>query len=314
MDKADVKIDFSPRQGADRKISKAWIPFAQNLTQVLSCLEEDQMLILLAKQGNRFIQFSCHGARGMRAEVTSNHFLEKGDRLNRREMAWLCTHGWNTPTGTPKQATPDRDPDGSPNYYIDFPASAPASDIASVATEALIHGLAFPYPGALSYESFDAMGGVLEFRELGLKPTPRQKGSVMEQVLSVFRLVTKLDDLTPDDDGDISVRYGAALVCATQLDNRVRLFSVLLVEVEETPILLRKLNQINDGVHRIRVFWRDEVVYAVLDLPGDPFVPAHLVAAMNEFSEVADGLSIVLRAEFAGKAIIESADQITCLQ
>lgn len=64
------------------------------------------------------------------------------------------------------------------------------------------------YPGALSYESFDTTGRVLEFREIGLKPTPH-KGSVMEQVLSVFRQVTKLDDLTLDDDGDVSVRYGS---------------------------------------------------------------------------------------------------------
>ena len=314
MDRAAVKTDSPSRHGADRKISKAWIPFAQNLTQVLSRLEEDQMLILSAKQGNRFVQFSCQGTWGMRAEVTSNHFLRKGDRLNRREIAWLRSHGWNAPTDTPKQATPDRDPDGSPNYYIDFSASRLASEIANVAIETLIHGLAFSHPGALSYESFDTTGRVLEFREIGLKPTPRQKGSVMEQVLSVFRQVTKLDDLTLDDDGDVSVRYGSVLVCATQLDNRVRLFSVLVADIEETPTLLRKLNQINDGDHRTRVFWRDDVVYAILDLPGDPFVPAHLVAAMHEFSEVADGLAIVLGAEFSGKAIIESANQISCLQ
>lgn len=314
MGKASSDRGISQHQGADRRVSKNWMPFAHNLAQILSRLEEDQFLILLSKHGNRYLQFSCQGAWGMRAEVSSNHFLKGGDRLTRREMAWLRTHGWNAPTGTPKQATPDRDPDGSPNYHIDFPASVSASEIVSVAINTLIQGLALPYPGALYYESFDLTGGVLEFQELGLKPTPRQDEPLMERVLTVFRSVTGIEDLTFDDDGDLCVRYGAILVSAFQVDNRVRLFSALVTEVAETPALLRKLNQINGGGHRIRIFWHDHVVYAALDIPADPFVPAHLVTALNEFSEVAEGLAIVLRAEFSGKTVIEPSGPISYLQ
>lgn len=314
MGKADTEGDLSQRKRAVRRVSKDWTPFALQLAQVLSRLEEDQFLILTAKHGNRYLQFSCQGAWGMRAEVTSNHFLKGEDRLARREMAWLRAHGWNAPTGTPKQATPDRDPDGSPNYYIDFPTSVPASGIASVAIDTLIHGLALPYPGALSYQSFDSAGVALEFQALGLKPAPRQSKPLMEQVLTVFRSVTGIEDLRFDDDGDLGVRYGTVLVSAVQLDNRVRLFSALVTEVPEAPALLRKLNQINDGVHRIRIFWHDEVVYATLDIPADPFVPAHLVTAISEFSEVAEGLAIVLRAEFSGKAVIEPSCPVACLQ
>lgn len=314
MSKVNTERDRPRYLHAVRRESKDWTPFAHQLAQVLSRLEEDQFLILSAKSGNRYLQFSCQGSWGMRAEVTSNHFLKDGDRLTPREMAWLGAHGWNAPTGTPKQSTPDRDPDGSPNFYIDFPTSVPASDIVSVAIDTLIHGLALPSPGALSYESFDSAGETLEFQELGLKPASRQNKPLLEKVLTVFRSVTGIDDLTFDDDGDLGVRYGAILVSAVQLDNRVRLFSALVTEVPEAPALLRKLNQINDGVHRIRIFWHDEVVYATLDIPADPFVPAHLVTAISEFSEVAEGLAIVLRAEFSGKAVIEPSCPVACLQ
>ncbi len=314
MDNDNAKHDCSLVRHADSLVSKDWLPFAQQLAQVLSRLEEDQFLILSAKQGNRYLQFSCQGSWGMRAEVTSNHFLKNDDRLTRRELAWLRAHGWNVPTGTPKLSTPEKDPDGSPNYFIDYPSSVPVSEIVNVAIETLIHGLALPYPGALSYESFDSAGQVLEFQELGLKLFTRQEKPVMEQVLTVFQSVTGIEDLTFDDDGDLAVRYGTIMVCVVQLDNRVRLFSSLVTEVAESPVLLRKLNKINDGIHRIRVFWHDSVVYAVLDFPADPFVPAHLAGAMNEFSEVAEGLAIVLRAEFSGKAVIEPSGQIPCLQ
>ena len=314
MGKANTDRDISQRQGANRRVSKDWMPFAHNLAQVLSLLEEDQFLILLPKHGNRCLQFSCQGAWGMRAEVTSNHFLKGGDRLTRREMVWLRTHGWNVPTGTPKQATPDRDPDGSPNYYIDFPTSVSASDIVSLTIDTLIHGLALPYPGALNYQSFDSTGRILEFQELGLKPAPRQDEPLMEQVLSIFRLATGVEDLMFDDEGELCVCYGSILVSAFQIDNRVRLFSALVTEVAETPSLFHKLNQINDGNHRIRLFWNEDAVFAALDLPADPFVPAHLVSAINEFSELAEGLAIVLRAEFLGNTVIEPSSPVSCLQ
>lgn len=314
MGKVNAERELSRRQCVDPRVSRDWTPFARNLTQVLSRLEEDQFLILSSKHGNRYLQFSCQGAWGMRAEVTSNQFLKGDDRLTRREMAWLRTHGWNTPTGTPRQATPDRDPDGSPNYFIDFPTSASASDIVSVSIDTLIHGLALPHPGELSYESFDSTGGALEFQELGLKLAQSQEVPLMERVLSVFRSVTGIEDLACDEDGDPCVRYGTILVRAMQLNNQIRLYSALMTEVEQTPALLRKLNQINGGVHRIRFFWNEEVVYAALDVPADPFFTAHLVAAMSEFSEVADGLAIVLRAEFSGKALIEPSGPVTCLQ
>ncbi len=314
MGNTNTKSDLPQRQRLERRISKNWAPFAHNLSQVLARLEEDQFLILSSKHGNRFLQFSCQGAWGMRAEVASNHFLKGNDRLSRREMAWLRTHGWNSPTGTGGQATPEYDPDGSPNYYIDFPVTVPASDIAKLVIDTLAQGLAVPHPGTLTYESFDSERGQLAFEDLGLKPSACRDIPLMDRVLSVFREVTGIEDLAFDKDGDLAVRYGAISICITQLNNRIRLFSGLVIGVEETPALLRKLNQVNHGAHSIRFIWHEDVVYAMLDVPGDPFVPAHLVTAMNQFSEVAEGLAIVLRAELSGHAVIEASGAGTCLQ
>ena len=314
MRKAATEPDDSQRQHAARRISRDWDPFSRNLDQVLSRLKEDQFLILTAKHGNRFLQFSCQGHWGMRAEVASNHYLEGDDRLTRKEMSWLRAHGWNAPTGKPTQATPERDPDGSPNYHIDFPTSVPVADIASLAVDTLIHGLALPYPGALSYQSFGNTEGPLAFDELGLKPWMRPASSVMDQVLSVFREVTGVVDLDFDKDGDVTVRYGAIVMSAIQINNQIRLISALTTDTPESPALLRKLNQINDGVHRIRLFLHEDVVLATLDVPAEPFVPDHLVAAMAEFSEVAEGLAIVMRADMAHKAVIEPSGAAVFLQ
>lgn len=54
MGKANTDRDISQHQDADRRVSKDWMPFAHNLAQILSRLEEGQSLILLSKYGNRY--------------------------------------------------------------------------------------------------------------------------------------------------------------------------------------------------------------------------------------------------------------------
>jgi hypothetical protein len=310
------KNDHPRHPDTDRRVSRDWVQFAHNLTQVLPRLEEDQFLVVSAKHGNRYLQFAGQGAWGLRVEAASNRFLKGDDRLTRQQMAWLRARGWNAPTGTPKQSTPERDPDGSPNYFIDFPAAAPLAELVTLVIDTMVCGYAFPYPGELTYESFDSSGRKLEFKELGLKHVSHQDNSplpLMDSLLSVFRLVTGIDDLVFDDDGELTVRYGAIWISTVLLNDKVRLYSALLDDVSESPSLLKKLNHINDGAHRLRCFIRDETVWATLDVPAAPFIQDHLAAAMHEFSELAEGLAIALRAQFSNKTVIEPPDPIVCL-
>lgn len=299
---------------SEKAVSRDWIPFTENLTIVLSRLAEDQFLIILAKIGNRFIQFACQGAWGMRVEVSSNHFLEGDDELTHHQTDWLVSHGWNPPTGRPHEAIPERDPDGSPNYYIDFPTSANVADIAQIAVDAMVNALDLPYPSAMAYEARDTNGDALAFPELGLKFSVGGNSSLMDQVLATFRTVTGIDDLELDEDGDVIVTYGSIQICAVQLDNKVRVYSALITEVSESAALLWKLNRINDGKHRLRCFLHEETVFAAFDVSAAPFVAEHLAAGISEFSEVAEGLAIALRAEFAGNAIDDSSGAQLYLQ
>jgi hypothetical protein len=93
-------------------IPQAWASFSKKLSAVLSKLEMDQYLIISAKDSNRFVQFASEGEAGTRVEVTSNYFLKGRDRLNRRQILWLRTNGWNAPTGDVNEATPEKDPKG----------------------------------------------------------------------------------------------------------------------------------------------------------------------------------------------------------
>ena len=151
-------------------LSAAWPPFSQKLAAVLEKLEEDQFLILSVKRTNRFVQFAAQGAHGMRMETTSNNYLAQPDRLNKRQIATLVDAGWHDPTGTSTDSTPERDPDGSPNFFVDFPgASVSFEAVAKLAVSTLAEILRVPYPGFLQYTAFGENMRAVVLPELGLK-------------------------------------------------------------------------------------------------------------------------------------------------
>jgi hypothetical protein len=280
-------------------MSPAWDAFSKKLAFVLSKLEKDQYLIISAEGSNRFVQFACQGEQGMRVEVTSNHFLKGKDRLNRRQASWLRANGWNAPTGNPKKATPEKDPNGSPNHFVDLPVSIASDDIARLAVEALVNGLEIQSPASLTYKAFNAKGKAIRIEELDSVPAIQNGSCLMEQLLDVFRRVTGLADLEFDEDGDVSIHRGDVPVWATQVENRVRMVSVLIRDVAETPALLRRVNELNKGSHGFRCSLNKGTIYASFDILANPFIPEHFELGIEEFSGTAVRLASLLRDEFS---------------
>jgi hypothetical protein len=295
------------RRDSAKSISLGWTSFSKKLVFVLAKLEKDQYLIICAQSCNRYVQFACQGDEGWRVEVTSNHFLKGKDRLNRRQTSWLRTNGWNAPTGDLKKATPEKDPSGSPNFFIDLPPSVGAGDIANLAVEALARGLEIPNPASLAYEAFVRDGRSLQFEELGLRPANLQGTSLMEKVLVVFRDVTVIADLELDKDGDVSIYHGELLLCATPLENKVRLCSALITDVLGTPALLHRLNELNLGLHGSRCVFQNGRIFVSFDILADPFVSEHLATGLKEFTGTAETLASLLRDEFSTQDPVETA-------
>ena len=200
--------------------SKDWPEFMNRLSGVLSQLDEDQYLVLNVKKTNRYVQFAGQGSYGLRAETASNHYLAEEERLDRKQVAALKAIGWQPPTGKPKQATPRKDPDGSPNFFAEFEAPVQGDSVATMAIETFVSILGVSHPGMLEYEAFDSAGSILEFRQLGLKVVGRKpqaetkESDVSQLLLKTISDVTGFTDLELDGDGDIGVRYGSMIAYA----------------------------------------------------------------------------------------------------
>lgn len=277
---------------AARKTSAAWAPFRQALERVLANLGEDRVLILRAKRSGRCIQFAGQGAHGMRAEVIGNAFLSDTDRLGPAQLARLDAHGWRAPTGTPEEATPELDPDGSPNPYLQLPAPVDAAALADTAVHTIVEVLEVTHPWWLEYHAFDAEAGPFEVPELGLKPSARAKDAsgriartpTSEDILlAVLREVTGLDTLGYDEDRDVGLRFGDQPVLVRLVDDppRIRMHSVVLDDVEPDTELLARLNELNMQPGGTRWFTDGRRVMGVIEIPAVPVVPMHVAQALH---------------------------------
>lgn len=312
----------SRRVTGTRKLSRDWQPFAVQLAAVLGELQEDQFLIISVKQEKRYVQFAGQGSFGLRIETTSNAYLDEPERLDRKQISALRKAGWDAPTGKPGHSTPELDPDGSPNYFADFPAPVAYESVAQLAVNTLAEILRVPHPGFLEYEAFDETGKVFDLAALGLKAAQRkEQGNSPEdhsgsaaRLLETLRKSSGIGDLDFDSDGDIALRYGSAVVYARVIGEPplVHLFSFLLREVEEQPEIYVRLNELNGQSLQTRFYFREGSVYGMTELSAAPYIEAQVARSFERFCQVADTMGSLLQNEFGGRtAFVEWAQSAT---
>lgn len=292
------------------KISVAWAPFTYQLAAILETLEEDQFLILSVKHSDRFIQFAAQGSFGIRIETASNSYLDGSEQFNEEQIGSLIAAGWDSPSGTPTESTSEGDPDGSPNFFADFPAPVSFESVATLAVRTLSELLLVPHPGSLQYKAFDDDNQAIALPELGLKLEIRTEDEVEEDasklLLDTLRECTDISDLNYDEDGDIGILSGSALTFIRLVNEaqHIRFFSLVLLDIEEDAEIYRHLNDINADENLIRFYYKDETIFGVLDIFAAPYVSEHAAQAFEYFSTTVDRIGEQLQEVFGGQTAV----------
>jgi len=288
--------------------SVAWPSFEQKLATALGCLEEDQFLILSVKRSYKFVQFAAQGSFGMRVETTSNSYLPMTDQLDEQQITTLIDIGWIEPTGKPSESTPENDPDGSPNFVMEFSVPVSFKAVANLAISTLTEILCVPHPGFLQYEAFDTDANDIVLPGLGLKQAERMAqdgndGSVASQLLALLRGLTHIDDLDFNEYGCIDFCAGKLPVFVNIADNQsyIRVGSPIRSGLSADSNVLVLLNDINAGIPIVHFFLRDETVYGVVDIPAFPFLAEHILHAIGQIHNAAEGISKRLQEQFGGQ-------------
>jgi len=283
--------------------SVAWPGFVNELSAALATLREDDFLILEIKNSGRFVQFCCGGKHGWRAETCSNAFLQGADRLGDDEIAGLLKLGWLEPTGSPQDSTPENDPDGSPNFYID--AAIDLDDLAELAVETLSGTLAVPYPAMLRYRAGDSSGyekriAVLRLQEAtDAQPEEGKLLQFVQETLASVPGVTRADV----DEGGLQITLDGLTVTVSAFEQHrlLRLRSLLLTEGKPSVELLLTMNHYNRDCPVLRVALDDDGVHALTELPTVSLSVACLLERFQEFCVFAGLTGRDLQEEFGGK-------------
>ena len=127
-----------------------------------------------------------------------------------------------------------------------------------------------------------------------------------------LREITKMEQLEPDDDGDIPVDFGSARTYVSPREIQVapdrevlavEIFSVLVSDIENSPKLLSTLNRINceTPFAKLKYHANDRHVVLHHDAFAHSLNPASLAAHLGMVARLADVLDTELQREFGGE-------------
>jgi hypothetical protein len=287
-----------------------WHDFAGALRNTMEHMPEDQYLILQCKGSKRFVQIATQH-RNIRVEASSNHFLSGRDALSAKDIKALRRLGWLAPTGTPEQATPERDPNGSCNYFLEQQWPVDFAQLATLLVKTLSVVMGVPHDGYIAYSAFGVNGeGDVSYPDLGIKrevtdPNLRMD-ELAERLLSVLQEASGCATLSFDEDGDVALDM-AGQRCFVSLVGRppvVRFLMPLLAGISSSKKLLEQLNQLNLSDPSVCHVWSSDAVFAVQDIPAWPLQAQHVAASLDLFSETTTKSAMWLQSEFGIRASV----------
>jgi hypothetical protein len=296
--------------------SKAWPPFAKQLGTCLAELELDQYLVIsLRRHPGYYVQFAQQGPSGLRAETVSNRYLDAGEQLDEAAEGRLRELGWSAPTS---DEGPERDPDGSPNHFRDWPLPVPYPEAAQLAVDTLADVFDAPHPGYLQYNAFAHGGAPILLPNLGI---PRQQtnqpaagdqtgttdprsppAELRERVDGALKSFLKQDHIRRDQQDDVPIRYGRAMVYVRVLKDSPTLavFAALVWDIECSTSVLEAVNDINASIRFARAWWTGNGITLAIEVRAVPFEAEHLTYACQTVGQLADYHAGKLQERFGG--------------
>ncbi|MBO0846491.1 MAG: hypothetical protein J2P22_13860 [Nocardioides sp.] len=289
----------------DETTDAAWSRFRQALADRLAGLDVGDAVVVRVEGDDSddactpYVQASSDDGQNAVAEVSSNHFLHRRHHLDKAARRQLRELGWVRPSSR-------RD---TLNYSWEFDLTR-ADEVAVMMVRALREVFGVVHPAFLVAPF---LGPGVETSERNADTSPPEPLAVEpEDKTDLDRLVDAA--LTPffghvpsrDDDGDIPVSSGSAIVFVRVLETRpmIHLFAELAVEVTEPERATYEVGVLNRDWPYAKFALAGQTVRAHVYLPAYPFVPEHLRQALTMMCEMADAVDDDLAFRVSGRTFL----------
>jgi len=311
------------------KVQQAWRDFAGALAGALPALPPKAELYLTVDPtayGTGDVVYSV-GVRAVEdgalsALAVGNSLLPEGYRLDRHAVAAMIELGW-APPGVIA---------GSREHFGQNAPGGQSERLAVIITRTLRDVYGAPHPAFVVYGARDGddepltLNGplgtarhesTLDMSETDLDLTDEAGDDspldLPDRVRTVVAALLKTtpEELSLDQDGDIGIRSGSAMVFVKVRENPplVDVFSPLLTDVDPTEQLFERLSDLTNRMPIGRLYCTNGTVWASVPVMGRRFQATHLVLAIQVMTGLADELDDRLQGEFGGKRFFSEGDK-----
>jgi hypothetical protein len=306
------------------KVDQAWTDFQTALASALPAMPQTVAALDITLDPTAVEQDDAHYTvtidlsepDQLRAYAVSNRLLPRQRQLSMQRLADVAALGWQPPGVVAGSGQ---------RFGITAPRTA-ADRLSKVITRTLREIFGSPHPAFLLYTAVDGTGGavtdaptlgsarseesegVSQLNHINLDELPLERSVAF--VLSAMLKVAP-DSLPVDQDGDIGIRAGSAMVFVRVRDNPplVEVFSPVLTEVEENQRVYQRLSELTHRMPIGRLYYAGGTVWAGVTVFGRDFRPTHLMLAVEVMTGLADELDDRLRNEFGGRRFFGDADE-----
>lgn len=297
------------------KVDAAWTAFTVALATAIEELPEDSDLELVldpTATGTGAAVYDVTVSRlkndELHADATSNATLPDGVTLDRTTIAHLIALGWQPPGAV----------EGAGERFGIRVSISEAEALAEIITRTFREMYNAPHPAFLTYDfTGDTEAPTLATARLApavvSAPEPRAitaeasgLGSVVREVVAAM-LRTEPERLSVDDNGEISVRAGSAMVFikVTERPAVVDVYSPLLTEVDPNERVYRELSELTQRLPIGRLYYLSGTIWVSVPVYGRDFQPTHLMLAVESMTRLADDLDDRLQGKFGGRRFFE---------
>ncbi len=301
------------------KVAEAWSEFARALGQALATLSPGVNLDVTVDpaasgMGDGVYQVSAGADDGgqLHAFAVGNTMLTEENRLSRTAVGHLVALGWSPPAPAEER------------YHLVQPV-AEANRVAAILGRTLRDVYGAPHPAFLRYAvdggdptAVPTLGPARPLHTDNAEPKlpPTVDLSVLslpEKVATVLAAILKTtpENLPVDNDGDIAIRSGSAMVFVRVREEPplIDVFSPVLTDVDVSQKLFAKLSELTSRIPIGRLYCASGTVWASVPVLGRDFQASHLMLAVQVMTGLADELDDRLHGEFGGKRFFVEADR-----
>ncbi|MDQ4006771.1 MAG: hypothetical protein M3211_01585 [Actinomycetota bacterium] len=301
----------------DRTTTRAWGRFQSDLADHVVAMDDGDVLVVDAESSlddaatgaAPYVQFCAWSDDLVRAEVSSNEYLDDGVWLDDDGETALLDLGWNPPT----HAVDEEADSGSANFYLDVERRE-ADRLAAMAVAALRDVFGVPHPAFLSWPA-PAAGDVSAGDD---DPVGTDRSdeplAVMPESADHLRTLAAAA-LTPpdgpaiefDDEGDIPLPIGSALLWVRVHETApvVELFSFVVRGAFDRQRAAFEVGVLNRDTRMVKFVLLDDAVLATVHLSAMPFAPRHLRALAAAMADVVDRVDDDLVARVGGQRALD---------